>query len=136
MSLKGETELNEDDLRKLGLRVRPRTVEKAREPKPGHISFDERGNAIYEWNDGSLVQDGEEAERARRRALAHPGLTVVEEDPDPNAPIRSNPKGLRLGYNPYESGLLKKKGWKPKRSLHELSKWIEMRKKAIGRDDE
>jgi hypothetical protein len=54
---------------------------------------------------------------------------VVEEDPNPNEPIRINPKGLRVGYNPYESGLLKKKEWKPKKDLRQLSKWIEIRKK-------
>ena len=34
-----------------------------------------------------------------------------------------------MGYNPYESGLLTRKGPKPKRSLQELSKWIEARRK-------
>lgn len=122
--------MNEDDLRKLGLRMRPRKVASSSTGKPGHISFDDRGNAIYEWTDDSLVTDGEEGERARRRALAHPGLSMVEDEPTPNDPIRNNPKGLRLGYDPYESGLLKKQGWKPKRNLRELSKWIETRKKA------
>jgi hypothetical protein len=127
--------LNEDDLRKLGLRLRPRTVARPSADRPGHVSFDDRGNAIYEWADDSLASDGEEGERARRRALAHPGLTVVEDEPNPNEPIRTNPKGLRLGYNPYESGLLKKQGWKPKRNLRELSKWVEMRKKACRSEE-
>jgi hypothetical protein len=125
--------LNEDDLRKLGLRLRPRPEPTVQENKPGHIAFDDRGNAIYEWNDERLGEDGEDGERARRRALAHPGLTTVEDEPNPNAPIRNNPKGLRLGYNPYESGLLASKERKRKKDLRELSKWIEMKKKARER---
>jgi hypothetical protein len=129
------TKVNEDDLRKLGLRVRPRTQPTVEDDKPGRISFDELGNAVYQWNDQQLEQDGEDGERARRRALAHPGLTVVDEDPNPNAPIRNNPKGLRIGYNPYESGLLAKKDWKRKRDLRELSKWIETKKKVGGTEE-
>jgi hypothetical protein len=128
--------LNEDDLRKLGLRVRRRPEPVTRTAQPGHIAFDDRGNAVYEWNDERLQAEGETGERARRRALAHPGLAMVEDDPDPNAPIRNNPKGLRLGYNPYESGLLTKKERRPKRDLRELSKWIEMKKKVNDRPPE
>src|SRR5690606_12599669 len=98
--------LSEDELRKLGLRVRRRAERVRRQNRPGHIAFDDRGNAIYEWNDERLGDEGEDAERLRKRALAHPGLAVVEDEPNPNEPIRNNPKGLRLGYNPYESGLL------------------------------
>ncbi len=107
-----------------------------RASQPGHIAFDDRGNAVYEWNDERLQEEGEDGERARRRALAHPGLAMVEDDPDPNAPIRNNPKGLRLGYDPYESGLLTKKEKRPKRNLRELSKWIEMKKKVNDRPQE
>ena len=128
--------MNEDELRKLGLRVRPRPESVRRQSRPGHIAFDDRGNAIYEWNDERLGEEGEDAERARNRALAHPGLAVVEDEPSPNDPIHNNPKGLRLGYNPYESGLLTKKERRPKRDLHELSKWIEMKKKLNSKPPE
>jgi hypothetical protein len=121
-----------DELKKLGLRLRPRVVEpRAQSPgKPGQIGFDDRGNAIYEWQDGRLNEDGEAGDRARNKALTHPGLTIVEDDGPANAPIRSNPKGLRNGYNPYESGLLKRKGTGKKRDLRELSKWMEAKRNA------
>jgi len=121
-----------DELKKLGLRLRPRVVA-PREPKPGQpgqIAFDDRGNAVYEWQDQALNEDGEAGERARKQALAHPGLALVDDEQPANAPIRNNPKGLRNGYNPYESGLLARKGTSKKRDLRELSKWMEAKKKA------
>ena len=121
-----------DQLKKLGLRLRPRVVESK---QPGRIAFDERGNAVYEWNDDRLSEDGEAGERARRKALDHPGLSMVEDDQDGNAPIQNNAKGLRVGYNPYESGLLPKKGAARKRDLRELSKWIEMKKRVAAKGE-
>lgn len=118
-----------DNLKKLGYRLRPRVVEPQ---QPGRIAFDDRGNAVYEWNDGRFAADGEEGERARRKALEHPGLSFVEDEQPLNTPIQNNAKGLRVGYNPYESGLLPKKSAAPKRDLRELSKWIEMKRRVGG----
>jgi hypothetical protein len=121
-----------DELKKLGLRIRRRVVEpRVQKPaQPGQIGFDDRGNAIYQWQEEHLTADGETGERARNKALAHPGLAIVEDEGPANAPIRSNPKGLRVGYNPYESGLLAKKGPRRKVDLRELSKWMEAKKNA------
>ena len=118
-----------DDLKKMGYRLRPRTVEPQ---QPGRIAFDDRGNAIYAWNEDQLSLDGEEGERARRKALDHPGLSMVEDEPIVNAPIQNNTKGLKVGYNPYESGLLAQKQQpvtKKKTDLRELSKWLELKKR-------
>jgi hypothetical protein len=121
-----------DQLKKLGLRLRPRVVEpRVQKPnQPGQIAFDDRGNAVYEWKDDTLSEDGEAGDRKRNKALAHPGLAIVEDDGPQNAPIRNNPKGLRHGYNPYESGLLARKGPAKKKDLRELSKWMEAKKNA------
>lgn len=121
-----------DELKKLGLRIRPRVVEpRAQQPsKPGQIAFDDRGNAVYEWKEDYLTEDGAAGERARDKALAHPGLTIVEDEGPRNSPIRNNTKGLRNGYDPYESGLLAKKGPRKKVDLRELSKWMEAKKNA------
>lgn len=119
-----------DDLKKMGYRLRPRSVEPE---QPGRIAFDDRGNAIYAWNEDQLSLDGEEGERARRKALDNPGLAMVDDEPVVNAPIQHNTRGLKLGYNPYESGLLGEKEVTRKRTdLRELSKWLEMKKRLDG----
>jgi hypothetical protein len=118
-----------EELKKLGLRVRERTVAAAPGDKPGKIAFDDRGNALFEWSNDLLADDSDIGERRRDQALDHPGLAIADEEPAADGPIRVNPKGLRLGYNPYESGLLAKKEWKRKRDLHELSRWIDMKRK-------
>jgi hypothetical protein len=126
-----------DELKKLGLRIRPRTVtpQPKRPNAPGEIAFDDRGNAVYSWKDDLLVQDSEDAEKARRRALDHPGLSMMEDEPHANAPIRNNHKGTRIGYNPYESGMLKKE-YKKKTDLRELSKWLEQKRKAENKSED
>jgi len=121
-----------DDLKKLGYRLRPRTVEPQ---QPGRIAFDDRGNAIYEWNEDQLSLEGEEGERARRKALDNPGLAMVEDEPAADGPIRNNANGLRIGYNPYESGLLPQKQVSKKRDLRELSKWLEMKRRLESGKD-
>lgn len=129
----------EDELKKLGLRVRPRTVERRAEPrgKPGQIAFDDRGNAVYEWSNDKLAEESEQGEEARHRALTYHGLTIVEDEAPKNTPIQNNAKGLRIGYNPYESGLLpNREAPKKKRDLRELSKWLEMKKRVNDKKDE
>jgi hypothetical protein len=117
-----------DELKKLGLRIRPRTVKPREEKAPGQVAFDDRGNAVYSWSD-HLTEDGADGERARRAALDHPGLSMQDDEPPANAPIRQNRNGQRVGYNPYESGLLGRKAPPKKRDLRELSRWLEMKRK-------
>ncbi len=97
----------------------------------GHLGVDDRGNVTWEWNDSDedLTADDTLGAAERVRALVDPRLKVKDDDDDPLNPIRSNPKGLKSGYNPYNSGALGKQSWKKKKNLRELSKWIELRKK-------
>ena len=126
-----------DQLRKLGLRVRPRTIEKTQQQdNAGKVGFDERGNAVFEWSTDTLAEDGESGDRARNKALNYHGLSLVDDEPPKNAPIQQNPKGLRVGYNPYESGMLAKKEHKKKTDLRELSKWVEQKRKLQNKTDE
>jgi hypothetical protein len=126
----------EDDLKKLGLRVRTRpTVNKPAE-KPGKIAHDARGNAVLEWNDPRLNDDSVTGERLRGKALSHAGLSIVEDDVPANAPIRPNPKGLRVGYNPYESGMLASKDRKKKVDLEQLSKVLELKRRMQNKKED
>jgi len=139
-----------DELKKLGLRVRVRTATPAggrgsandpqtsreRAGPPGKIAFDERGNATYQWNDKNLRREGLEDEYVRHLALHNPRLAIIEEPPANGAPIRSNPTGLRIGYDPYESGLLASRPRQKKRDLRELSRWLEMKRRIEAKSSE
>jgi hypothetical protein len=103
---------------------------------PGHLGLDDRGNVTWEWQDeGDLLADDTLGGAERLRALVNPALQVKDDDEDPLNPIRSNPKGLKSGYNPYNSGALGKQSFKKKKNLKELSKWIELRKKLGEKKD-
>jgi len=102
----------------------------------GHLGVDDRGNVTWAWNEEApdLVADDTLGAAERVRALVDPRLQVKDDD-DPLNPIQSNPKGLKSGYNPYNSGALGKQSWKKKKNLKELSKWIELRKKLVDKPD-
>ena len=99
----------------------------------GHLGLDDRGNVTWQWSDDvdQLPEDTLGATE-RIRALVDPGLAVRDDETDPSNPGQSIPKGLKTGYNPYNSGALGKKARKKKKDLRELSKWVELRKKTVG----
>jgi len=105
--------------------------------EPGHLGVDDRGNVTWEWSDDEdLLADDSLGAAERVRALVDPKLQIREDEDDPLSPAQSNPKGLKSGYNPYNSGALGKQSWKKKKDLRELSKWIELRKKMGQKPDE
>ena len=110
----------------------------AKDGDAGRLATDDRGNVTWEWNEEEpdLVADDTLGAAERVRALVDPRLQVKEDDDDPLNPIRSNPKGLKTGYNPYNSGALGKQSWKKKKNLKELSKWIELRKKMAEKKEQ
>lgn len=109
------------------------TVSTSRRNTPGQVRFDDRGNAIYEWHDAKLEEESHRAERMRERALFNPSLSLVDDTPAPDQPAVRNDKGARLGYNPYESGqLVGKPKVVKKRNMHELSKWIETKRRLAA----
>ena len=98
--------------------------------EPGRLELDDRGNVTWHWSDEpDLNADDTLGAAERIRALVSPGLDVQEEPDDPLSPVQNNTKGLKTGYNPYNSGALGKQSWKKKKDLRELSKWIELKKK-------
>ena len=103
---------------------------------PGHMGVDDRGNRTWEWADEEdLLADDTLGAAERVNALVDPKLQVKDDDDPPDNPVRSNPKGLKSGYNPYNSGALGKQKWKKKKDLRELSKWIEMRKRVAEKKE-
>lgn len=112
------------------------TVTDAPATEAGRLSVDDRGNVTWEWADDEELQaDDILGETARLRALADPNLQLSEDD-GPSNPAEPNPKRLRTGYNPYDSGALGKDGRKRARNLRELSRWIELRRKMAGQDQD
>lgn len=96
---------------------------------PGQVQFDTRGNAVYVWRDDLLVQ-GSTADHLAERALLNSQLKLVDDNPAAAPNKICNDKGLQVGYNPYQSGLLAgKKPTAKKTDMRELSKWIEMKRR-------
>jgi hypothetical protein len=106
------------------------------ELEPGHLAEDDRGNVTWQWADDEELQaDDADGSLTRLQALVDPSLDVVDDfGGSPRSPI-DNFKGLRAGYNPYDSGSLGKSAWKKKRSLQDLSKWIETRRAVESKKD-
>jgi hypothetical protein len=96
--------------------------------KSGNLSLDDRGKVVvYEWRDqlagGKAVRD---------EGPDDPHLSLADDEMPLTAAIESDPKDLRVGYNPYESGLLVRKRSGRKCDLRELSNWIQTQRKASG----
>ena len=104
--------------------------------EPGRLERDDRGNVTWQWSDDeNLTADDTLGAAERIRALVDPGLDVQEEQDDPLSPVQNNTKGLKTGYNPYNSGALGKQAWKKKKDLRQLSKWIELKKKMSDKKE-
>jgi hypothetical protein len=83
----------------------------------GHVKFDDRGNAVWEW---------------AMRQLEHAGLSIAEDAPTPSETARPNPLGTVKGYDPYDSGKLSKAGARRKKDLRRLSEVMKLKKQAAG----
>ena len=101
----------------------------------GRVKFDERGNAIWEWqvHTGAF---GVEVSTQRLQKLEHPALSIAEDAPTPFETVRANPLGTKKGYDPYDSGRLGKKPPPAKKDLRKLSEWLKLKKQAEANKDE
>ena len=105
-----------------------------RPTEPGRVAENDRGNMGWEWaNDDALQSDDTLGGIERLQALVDPNLVVVDDDA-PNS-LKHNAKGLKVGYNPYDSGALGKTERKKKMNLRELSKWIETKRKTEAKKE-
>jgi hypothetical protein len=101
----------------------------------GRVKFDERGNAVWEWQveTGAF---GVEVSTQRLQKLEHPTLSIADDAPTPFETVRSNPLGTKKGYDPYDSGRLGKKPPPAKKDLRKLSEWLKLKKQADSNKDE
>jgi hypothetical protein len=95
----------------------------------GRVKFDERGNAVWEWQveTGAF---GVEVSTQRLQKLEHPALSIADDAPTPFETVRANPLGTKKGYDPYDSGRLGKKPPPAKKDLRKLSEWLKLKKQA------
>jgi len=107
----------------------------AREKTTGRVNFDDRGNAIWEWQI-STGAFGMEVSTQRLQKLEHPALSIADEGTQPVA-VRPNPLGTKKGYDPYDSGKLGKKPARPQKTdLRRLSEWLKLKKQAEKNKEE
>ena len=101
----------------------------------GRVKFDERGNAVWEWQ-VTTGAFGVEVSTQRLQKLEHPALSIADDAPTPFETVRSNPLGTKKGYDPYDSGRLGKKPPPAKKDLRKLSEWLKLKKQAESNKDE
>ncbi|HEY6618282.1 MAG TPA: hypothetical protein VIY68_01945 [Steroidobacteraceae bacterium] len=101
----------------------------------GRVKFDERGNAVWEWQvtTGAFAT---EVSTQRLQKLEHPALSIADDAPTPFETVRSNPLGTKKGYDPYDSGRLGKKPPPAKKDLRRLSESLKLKKQAESNKDE
>jgi hypothetical protein len=106
--------------------------------EPGRLGVDDRGNVTWEWaNEVDQLADDAPGNAERVRALVDRAMKVQDETDDPlHALALGVQKGLKAGYDPYDSGQLGKESYRKKKNLKELSKWIELRKKMAEKKED
>jgi hypothetical protein len=101
----------------------------------GRVKFDDRGNAVWEWQLATGAF-GVEVSTQRLQKLEHPALSIADDAPTPFETVRSNPLGTKKGYDPYDSGRLGRKPPPAKKDLRKLSEWLKLKKQAEANKDE
>jgi len=101
----------------------------------GRVKFDERGNAVWEWQLATGAF-GVEVSTQRLQKLEHPALSIADDGTTPFETVRANPLGTKKGYDPYDSGRLGKKPPPAKKDLRKLSEWLKLKKQAEANKDE
>jgi hypothetical protein len=115
----------------------PLSKKDAGDKSTGRVKFDERGNAVWEWQVATGAF-GLEVTTQRLQKLEHPALSIADDAPTPFETVRANPLGTKKGYDPYDSGKLGKRPPPIKKDLRKLSEFLKLKKQAATNknDDE
>jgi hypothetical protein len=105
------------------------------EKTTGRVKFDDRGNAVWEWQLATGAF-GVEVSTQRLQKLEHPALSIADDAPTPLETVRANPLGAKKGYDPYDSGRLGKKPPPAKKDLRKLGEWLKLKKLADGNKED
>ena len=81
----------------------PSSKDEGGDKSTGRVKFDERGNAVWEWQ-VTTGAFGVEVSTQRLQKLEHPALSIADDAPTPFETVRANPLGTKKGYDPYDSG--------------------------------
>jgi len=109
--------------------ITPSSNKETGDKSTGRVKFDERGNAVWEWQ-VTTGAFGAEVSTQRLQKLEHPALSIADDAPTPFETVRSNPLGTKKGYDPYDSGKLGNKPPPAKKDLRKLSEWLKLKKQA------
>jgi hypothetical protein len=120
---------------KPGAPTEPSSKSGAGDKSTGRVKFDERGNAVWEWQVATGAF-GLEVSTQRLKKLQNKSLAIAEDAPTPFDKVRANPHGTKKGYDPYDSGRLGKTQKAPQKDLQRLSEWLKLKKQAAGKKDE
>lgn len=97
------------------------------EDPSGCVMRDERGNAVWQWKDDDTLN----------RALVDSELSVAEDGLSLTGKLKLNIVGDGPNFDPYAGALAKERKERSRRKdLRELSKWIEMRRRAGGSSED
>jgi hypothetical protein len=113
----------------------PSAKKDAGDKSTGRVKFDERGNAVWEWQVATGAF-GLEVTTQRLQKLEHPALSIADDAPTPFETVRANPLGTKKGYDPYDSGKLGKKPEPQKKDLRRLSESLKLKKQAEANKDD
>ncbi len=107
----------------------------------GRVTFDDLGNAVWEWASprpqnsveaGVAPQRRESPPVKRKHAAPSPPKKIPKQ---PKA-ILANPLGVTHGYDPYASGKLDRKVASKPKDLRKLGQWLASQKQAKQQKEE
>jgi len=97
----------------------------------GHVTFDDRGQAVWEWSrpGGTVPTSSTDTQLKKLTAVE---LSLTDAAPRPSKRASDNPAGTRKGYDPYASGRLSRAASHKamKKDLRKLGEWLKLKQQV------